>query len=88
MNGYEHDLGRSETNLDVFYPILNLFFALEVQNHPNPKCDIACWFRYTSFLRALNERPKKAGLRMSPAMLDFGSGAKYGFRAKNKFRIG
>ena len=41
MNGYEHDLGRSETNLDVFYPILNLFFALEVRNHSNPKSHVA-----------------------------------------------
>ena len=39
MNGYEHDLGRSETNLDVFYPILNLFFALNPYIAPNPKCD-------------------------------------------------
>ena len=37
MNGYEHDLGRSETNLDVFYPILNLFFALNPYIAPNPK---------------------------------------------------
>ena len=26
VNGYEHDLGCSETNLDVFYTILNFFF--------------------------------------------------------------
>ena len=50
MTGYEHNLGRSETNLDVFYPILNLFFALEVQNHPNPKTDIR--FPSTRILRA------------------------------------
>mgnify|MGYP004366855719 CR=1 FL=1 len=54
MTGYEHDLGRSETNLDVFYPILNLFFALEVQNHPNSKSDTALRFQCTRILRALN----------------------------------
>ena len=61
MNGYEHDLGRSETNLDVFYTILNLFLALEVQNHPNPKTHTALRFPYTSFLRALNcsKQPQK-----------------------------
>ena len=58
MNDYGHDLGLSKTNLDVFYPILNLFFALNDQNHPNPKCDVAYRFRYTRILRALNERPK------------------------------
>ena len=59
MTGYEHDLGRSETNLDVFYPILNLFFALEVQNHPNPKTDIANRFPSTRILRALIDLFKK-----------------------------
>ena len=44
MNGYEHDLGRSETNLDVFYPILNLFFGLEGQNHPNSETRTALRF--------------------------------------------
>ena len=62
MNGYEHDLGRSETNLDVFYPILNLFFALEVQNHPNPKSHVAYRFRYTRILRALNDKSKKVAI--------------------------
>ena len=46
MSGYEHDLGRKKTNLDVFYPILNLFFALQVQNHPNSKSDTALRFQY------------------------------------------
>ena len=32
MNGYEHDLGREKTNLDVFYTILNFFFASEDRN--------------------------------------------------------
>ena len=32
MNGYEHDLGREKTNLDVFYTILNFFFASEGRN--------------------------------------------------------
>ena len=32
MNGYEHDLGRSETNLDVFYTILNFILASEDRN--------------------------------------------------------
>ena len=41
MNGYEHDLGRSETNLDVFYPILNLFLALNPYFAPDPKSNIA-----------------------------------------------
>ena len=41
MNGYEHDLGRSETNLDVFYPILNLFFALNPYIEPNLNYDIS-----------------------------------------------
>ena len=67
MNGYEHDLGRSETNLDVFYPILNLFLALEVRNHPNPKYIIACWFRYTRILRAL----KLNRTRKAPTMDDY-----------------
>ena len=41
MNGYEHDLGREKTNLDVFYTILNFFLALNryfkksPQNAPN-----------------------------------------------------
>ena len=32
MNGYEHDLGQEKTNLDVFYTILNFFFATEDRN--------------------------------------------------------
>ena len=59
MTGYEHDLGRSETNLDVFYLILNLFFALEVQNHPNSESDTALRFQCTRILRALNDKSKK-----------------------------
>ena len=61
MTGYEHDLGRSETNLDVFYPILNLFLALEVQNHPNPKTHIANRFPSTRLLRALKFDKSKKG---------------------------
>ena len=32
MSGYEHDLGREKTNLDVFYTILNFFSASEDRN--------------------------------------------------------
>ena len=53
MNDYEHDLGRSKTNLDVFYPVLNLFFALNHRNHPNSKNYITYRFPSTRILRAL-----------------------------------
>ena len=42
MNGYEHDLGREKTNLDVFYTILNFFLALDRYIAKNPKKNI--WF--------------------------------------------
>ena len=36
MNGYEHDLGREKTNLDVLYTILNFFFAQNTSFLKNP----------------------------------------------------
>ena len=37
MNGYEHDLGREKTNLDVFYTILNFFFASDAYFEKSPQ---------------------------------------------------
>ena len=37
MNGYEHDLGREKTNLDVLYTILNFFFAQNTSFSKNPQ---------------------------------------------------
>ena len=37
MNGYEHDLGREKTNLDVFYTILNFFFVSDAYFEKSPQ---------------------------------------------------
>ena len=41
MNGYEHDLGREKTNLDVLYTILNFFLAQNRYIAKNPKRGIS-----------------------------------------------
>ena len=41
MKGYEHDLGREKTNLDVFYTILNFFLAQNRYFSKNPKNNIS-----------------------------------------------
>ena len=50
MNGYEHDLGREKTNLDVFYTILNFIFAQNTYFAKNLKCQISSRIRAAGFL--------------------------------------
>ena len=89
MNGYEHDLGREKTNLDVFYTILNFFFASDAYFKKSPQNYHKSGFPYSlSCVIQIIERPKKGQYRMSNQMPLFGFFAIYGFKAKNKFRIG
>ena len=57
--------------------IPHVYFKLEPNASHNIKEYIKC-----------NERPKKAQYRMRFPVLHLGFGAIYGFKAKNKFRIG
>ena len=47
MNGYEHDLGREKTNLDVFYTILNFFFASDAYFKKSPQNSPKSGFPYS-----------------------------------------
>ena len=56
------------------------YFSTEIDDFDGFKTFIGVFLK--------NERPKKAQYRMRFPVLHLGFGAIYGFKAKNKFRIG